>query len=200
MTAWIEDWFGSSYYALLYKHRDCDEAKVFIDNLITLLKLSPDTEILDCGCGRGRHSIYLNEKKYKVTGIDISEQNIDEAKKHENENLIFYIHDMRNFFRINYYDSALCAFTSFGYYEKDSENNKTIKAISSAIKKDGFFVLDFMNVLPPTGVISARVITSPGHFKRITRALQENLARYEQSFGQITEAENPSDNFGFQTK
>ncbi|MFI5164014.1 MAG: class I SAM-dependent methyltransferase [Bacteroidia bacterium] len=145
MTRWIEDWFGSEYYPLLYKHRDCDEAKLFLDNLMTFLKIVPPGSILDCGCGKGRHSIYLSEKGFKITGIDLSEKNILEAKKSEKENLAFYVHDMRNLFRINYYDVALSLFTSFGYFEKDSENNKIIKSISASINRNGWFVLDFMN-------------------------------------------------------
>src|ERR1035437_8542424 len=145
MTQWIEDWFGSEYYSLLYKHRDCGEAKLFLDNLISLLKIPSGSSILDCGCGKGRHSIYLNEKGFEVTGIDISEKSILEAKKSEKKNLAFYVHDMRNLFRINYYDVALNLFTSFGYFEKDHENDKAIKSLSSAIKKNGWFVLDFMN-------------------------------------------------------
>ncbi|MCX6743174.1 MAG: DUF3467 domain-containing protein [Candidatus Parcubacteria bacterium] len=53
------------------------------------------------------------------------------------------------------------------------------------------FVLDFMNILPPQGILTARVITSPGHMKRIIKALQENMGKYEQAFGQINEAEAP---------
>lgn len=53
------------------------------------------------------------------------------------------------------------------------------------------FILDFANVVPPQGIMTARVITSPGHMKRIIRALQENLERYEKSFGAIDEAEAP---------
>lgn len=145
MTQWIEDWFGSEYYSLLYKHRDCGEAKLFLDNLFAFLKIPSRSSVLDCGCGKGRHSVYLNEKGFKVTGIDISEKSILEAKKNERENLTFYVHDMRNLFRINYYDVALNLFTSFGYFEKDHENDKAIKSIASAIKKQGWFVLDFMN-------------------------------------------------------
>ena len=63
------------------------------------------------------------------------------------------------------------------------------------------FVLDFMNVFPPGGIVTARVVTSPGHLKRIMRALNENLQRYEQSFGAIKEAEGPNEGkFGFETK
>ena len=53
------------------------------------------------------------------------------------------------------------------------------------------FVIDFLNVFPPTGIATARIITSPGHIKRIIRALQENLGRYEERFGPIEEAPPP---------
>lgn len=53
------------------------------------------------------------------------------------------------------------------------------------------FILDFMNFVPPQGVVTARIITSPGHLKRIIHALQENLARYEERFGEVTEAPEP---------
>lgn len=58
------------------------------------------------------------------------------------------------------------------------------------------FLLDFINLFPPSGVLNARVIVSPGHMKRMIRALQENLTRYEGRFGKIEEAAPPkSDEF-----
>ncbi len=54
------------------------------------------------------------------------------------------------------------------------------------------FVLDFINFMPPQGIVSARIITSPGHLKRIIGALSENLARYEAAHGRIAEAPEPS--------
>ncbi|MEW6439618.1 MAG: DUF3467 domain-containing protein [bacterium] len=53
------------------------------------------------------------------------------------------------------------------------------------------FVLDFLGVFPPVGVAAARIITSPGHMKRIVRALEDNLRRYEEHFGKIAEAPPP---------
>jgi hypothetical protein len=57
------------------------------------------------------------------------------------------------------------------------------------------FILDFLFLQPqraPHGqnvaTLRSRVITSPEHAKRILRALQENLRRYEASFGTIEEA------------
>lgn len=53
------------------------------------------------------------------------------------------------------------------------------------------FVLDFINLMPPQGIVSARIVTSPGHLKRIIGALSENLARYEATHGRIAEAPEP---------
>lgn len=50
------------------------------------------------------------------------------------------------------------------------------------------FFLDFVNLVPPQGIVTSRVITSPAHLKRIVRALAANLERYEQAFGVIQEA------------
>ena len=54
------------------------------------------------------------------------------------------------------------------------------------------FVLDFINLAPPQGIVTARIVTSPGHLKRILRALSANLERYEKTFGPIQEAAEPS--------
>ena len=53
------------------------------------------------------------------------------------------------------------------------------------------FLMDFVNMFPPEGVVNARVIVSPGHLKRMIRALQENLARYENRHGTVVEAAAP---------
>lgn len=54
------------------------------------------------------------------------------------------------------------------------------------------FVLDFLAVFhPKAGVVASRVVLSPGHLKRVVRALSENLARYEAQHGVLQEAESP---------
>ena len=53
------------------------------------------------------------------------------------------------------------------------------------------FIVDFLMVAPHAGAVTARVITSPGHMKRIIAALQQNLKKYEQTYGKVAEAEEP---------
>ncbi len=62
------------------------------------------------------------------------------------------------------------------------------------------FVLDFMTAFLPSGTLNARVIMSPGHFKRMIRAMQENLAKYESQYGQIQESNQPNTSFGWPIK
>ncbi len=60
------------------------------------------------------------------------------------------------------------------------------------------FILDFMMVTPPVGSVTARVVISPGHMKRMVSALKENLDKYEAKFGKLTEAaEPPKPTMGF---
>ncbi|MFA6099663.1 MAG: DUF3467 domain-containing protein [Patescibacteria group bacterium] len=53
------------------------------------------------------------------------------------------------------------------------------------------FVLDFMFAHPPMGELVSRLIVSPSHMKRIVRALQDNIQKYETQFGTIQEAGEP---------
>ena len=53
------------------------------------------------------------------------------------------------------------------------------------------FILDFIMVAPPAGAVTARVIVSPGHMKRILVALQDNISKYENTHGTIEIAEEP---------
>ena len=58
------------------------------------------------------------------------------------------------------------------------------------------FILDFMMVAPPTGTVTARVILSPGHIKRVLEALRDNISKYENTFGTIQIAEEPKGKIG----
>ena len=62
------------------------------------------------------------------------------------------------------------------------------------------FIFDFLNILPPTGSLVARVIVSPSHAKRFEAALSENLKRYEEAFGTISLAVVPERKIGFKTE
>jgi len=59
------------------------------------------------------------------------------------------------------------------------------------------FIMDFLLISQPQGELVGRIITSPGHMKRIYKALSENIKLYEEKFGQIEESEGPEPKIGF---
>lgn len=142
---WYENWFDSPYYHILYKNRNNEEAGKFLDNLVSKLKIEKGEKLLDLCCGKGRHSVYLNSLGFNVTGIDLSPHNISYCKKHESDTLSFYMHDMRRLFRTNYFNVVLNLFTSFGYFEREHDNELSIQAAAKSLQPGGFLVIDFMN-------------------------------------------------------
>ena len=140
---WFSSWFNSKYYHVLYKQRNVLEAEKFINNLQKFLK--KDDKLLDVACGSGRHTIYLNTLGYKTTGIDLSYQSIESAKKKSDYKIEFKVWDMRKCFKKNTYNVVLNLFTSFGYFEKEKDDLLTLKAMSNNLKKDGILIIDFLN-------------------------------------------------------
>lgn len=143
---WFESWFDSPYYHLLYKDRDQKEAEIFISNLINYLKPAMCSFFLDVACGKGRHAVYLNKLGYKVDAFDLAENSIAFANQFKNENLNFFVNDIRKPLKISQYNFAFNLFTSFGYFINEQDNVEAISAISKSLKPNGVFVLDFMNV------------------------------------------------------
>jgi 2-polyprenyl-3-methyl-5-hydroxy-6-metoxy-1,4-benzoquinol methylase len=142
---WFREWFDSPYYHQLYFERDEREAATFINRLLDRLQPPPGCRMLDVGCGRGRHSRILAAKGFDTTGIDLAASSIEWAKQYEQENLHFFVHDMRQPLWINYFDYAFNFFTSFGYFRTEREHSNAIRSITQSVRPKGIFVLDYLN-------------------------------------------------------
>ncbi len=59
------------------------------------------------------------------------------------------------------------------------------------------FQLVFINILGNTGRVVGKIITNPGHFKRMIAAMQDNLKKYEDRFGEIKEILDNEKEIGF---
>ncbi|KQT16853.1 methyltransferase [Chryseobacterium sp. Leaf404] len=142
---WFESWFDTPYYHILYNNRDYTEAENFITKLTSELQLPKKSEIIDLACGKGRHSVFLNKLGYKVLGLDLSKKSIEHNRQFENEDLHFAVHDMRDPVKNPPVDAVFNLFTSFGYFDSEDDDRKVFKSVSDALKRDGFFVLDYLN-------------------------------------------------------
>jgi 3-dehydroquinate dehydratase len=58
-------------------------------------------------------------------------------------------------------------------------------------------IIDFLLQAPSGVSLISRIIMSPGHAKRLSIALNDNIGQYEKQFGEIKEAEQPKTEIGF---
>ncbi|BDS12692.1 class I SAM-dependent methyltransferase [Aureispira anguillae] len=146
MSTWFATWFDSSYYHLLYQHRDDTEAHFFMDNLVQHLQVPEQAKILDLACGKGRHSIYLADKNFDVVGVDLSPESIEYARQFEHKHLHFDTHDMRQPLSVGPFDYIFNLFTSFGYFPSEEEHLQTLQAMKNGLKSpNSTLVIDFFN-------------------------------------------------------
>lgn len=144
---WFTTWFNTDYYHTLYANRDEKEAELFIRNLISHLSPNPEkAHFLDLACGKGRHSYYMNQLGFRVTGVDLADNSISLAKKWENDRLKFAVQDMREPLNAKF-THIFNLFTSFGYFDSIAENQKVMHAIDAMTESGSVMVFDYLNAV-----------------------------------------------------
>jgi ubiquinone/menaquinone biosynthesis C-methylase UbiE len=111
------------------------------------LNCPKNAKILDLCCGYGRHTYLLAKSgNYHMTGLDLSDHYLDIAGTKFSHPQITYVKgDMRNIPYENYFDAVINLFTSFGFFDRDEENETVIKQVYKALKPGGMFLLDYEN-------------------------------------------------------
>jgi ubiquinone/menaquinone biosynthesis C-methylase UbiE len=148
---WFRSWFDTPYYSLLYQHRDSQEARRFIEHLVSFMGLPTGAQVLDLACGTGRHSLQLARLGFNVTGVDLSQKNIAEAIEAARlqtdlpGKARFLVGDMRQLDFTATFDAAFNLFTSLGYFDEPGENLQVVQSTARALKPGGQLVIDFLN-------------------------------------------------------
>jgi SAM-dependent methyltransferase len=117
------------------------------------LKYNKSLNIIDIGCGTGRHSIELSRRGYSIMGIDLSESQLEKAReKAKVNNLIidFLKYDARNLPFENQFDVAimLCE-GGFPLMETDEMNFEILKNVTKSLKSPAKFIFTTLNGLFP---------------------------------------------------
>ena len=151
---WFESWFDSPLYDQLYANRDEREAARLVSWIHSRFPSEKYPQVLDMGCGRGRHALFLAEKGYHVTGVDLSPLAISRAMEkakngtsHQQKkpgSVTFEIGDMRTW-SDGPFDLVCNLFTSFGYFGDDSDNLSVLRNMVKNLSKGGYLIMDYMN-------------------------------------------------------
>ncbi len=134
----------AEYYNLLYADKNYEEEVDYIDSLIKRYSNNyPIKNLLDIGCGTGRHAYLFSKKSYLVVGIDSSEKMIDEAKKIENNKLKFYVKDGKSFSLDLKFDVVTSLFHVLSYQNTNEDIEKFFLNVINHLNDNGIFIFDF---------------------------------------------------------
>jgi SAM-dependent methyltransferase len=140
--------FEADDYLYFYRQYLTDErSDEEVQSLVKLAALDRPMKILDLACGFGRHSNRLAALGHDVTGIDLSYDFLDIARKNaEDQNLrLSYIRgDMRKIDYQEEFNRVLLLFTAFGYFD-DETNFLVLMNAHKALKPGGLFIFDILN-------------------------------------------------------
>lgn len=156
MSPWYEESFGCEYLEL-YSHRDEEEARSDIEAIVRLFDPPRDEPLLDLCCGACRHIAALRDMGFtQIVGLDLSEELLQagarrlggdavEAARLPCAGVELVQADMREIPYEGHFATVLSLFTSFGYFESDTENAKVLVEAFAALRPGGRFLIDYLN-------------------------------------------------------
>lgn len=103
--------------------------------------------VLDLGCGTGRLAHALAPLGFDYLGIDLSEEMLSVARRHESERVRFVLGNLLQLSELvnESFDSAACLFSTFGMIRGDAERKQFLRDVFELLKPGGDFVLHVHN-------------------------------------------------------
>ncbi len=192
-SAWFQKWFGEEYLSL-YPHRDHGEAVQGVDLLLSRVPWSQGSEVLDLGCGAGRHLQTLHDRGLRATGLDLSSVLLLRARR-ASAALPLVRGDMRH---LPFADAAFrivtSFFTSFGYFAREEDDRHVLEEVRRCLRPGGSFFLDYLNAEQVVATLEPREVRKMGG-RTVTqeRAVLEGGRIVEKRIRIEAEPEAPAD-------
>ena len=140
------DWFAwdfdHSAYFQIYADKVAD-ADLEGPALVSLLDLPAHSLVLDLPCGWGRLQPHLLAQDLRVVGGDLSPLNLRRHQAEFPSDLVRL--DLRALpFQDAIADGVFCAFTSWGYFASDEENQRQLAEFARVLRPGGALLLDLV--------------------------------------------------------
>ena len=143
---WFVDLFDEDYLRTLpFLTAQATQAEA--EFVIDAMNLSPGAQLLDVGCGYGRHAMELAARGYHLVGLDLSTPLLvrgGEEAHRRNLTINFVRGDMRELDFDAQFDGAYCLFSTFGYFD-DETNKKALSNIARALRPGGRVLIEILN-------------------------------------------------------
>jgi cyclopropane fatty-acyl-phospholipid synthase-like methyltransferase len=159
-----------------------------IDFVESRLGLHPGSRVLDVPCGSGRHALALAGRGHRVTGVDLSTEAVEHARRAAAAaglDVDLRLGEMRDLPRDGSFDAAVCLGNSFGYLDL-AGLRQFVAALAGAVRPGGGLVVDTStaaeSVLPgyvdgaPRDVVTGDIAVTGSNEYDVTRS--RLLSRY----------------------
>ncbi len=129
--------------------------EMFVEYLFRSFKSMPKLEqkalqlakgkILDVGCGAGSHALYLQEKGFDVTAIDISRKAIETCKLRGVKKAL--ISDILNVDKSESFETILLLMNGTGIFGTLNETSKYLQKLKSLLTENGQILIDSSDLI-----------------------------------------------------
>ncbi len=130
----------AKFYDLIYHWKDYEKESHRIKEIIVKYKKSHGKQLLDVGCGTGKHLEYFKDI-YSCTGVDLNDEILDVARENI-KNVIFRQADMVNLDLNFKFDVITCLFSAIGHVKTYSNLEKTIQNFASHLENGGVVIIE----------------------------------------------------------
>ncbi len=139
----------SRYYDLLYQDKDYAGEAEYICSLMTKFT-DGASDILELGCGTGKHARILSQLGFNVTGIDRSEEMIWEAQSAQTAHpraaqsgiAEFQVADAKTIRLCDHYDCVLSLFHVVSYQTSNDDVGAILATAAAHLNPNGALIFD----------------------------------------------------------
>jgi SAM-dependent methyltransferase len=126
--------------SVAYLFRSFDEMPEIEKKALSLVK----GKILDIGCGAGSHSLYLTERDFDVTSIDISQNAVEACRKRGVKNV--RVQDMMSV-ENEKFDTILLLMNGTGIFGKLENTAQYLQKLNSILAVGGQVLIDSSDII-----------------------------------------------------
>lgn len=160
----MADWFADdamwrAFAPALFTEDRLERTPAEVDRVVSLLGLEQGARVLDMCCGPGRHSLELARRGYRVTGVDITSEYLEQARASaQSEDLdVEFVHgDAREFRRPRAFDAVISMYASFGYFDTVAEDQRQLEWAHRSLRSRGAVLIDSFGKEATSRVLTPR--------------------------------------------
>ena len=130
---------SGNYYNLFYKDKDYEKEAKCIHKKLIKHNVSGQN-LLELGCGTGKHAITFSKLGYKIIGVEQSESMIKSLEKVDNFECMQG--DIRKINFKDKFDSVISLFHVLSYQVSNKSLESVFKNVNISLKKNGLFLFD----------------------------------------------------------